>query len=124
MELSYVSARYEAPIVYFTFKKGAELGIPEIKELISTAEKLSAHTSYVVLSDSRAGVNVTHEGRKLSADASASPLHRGTATLVTNSMMQVAINFFFNVGQPKFPFRAFVEKEKAIEWLLALPLEK
>ena len=33
INLKYVTIRYEAPVVSFIYKPGAELGFPEIKEL-------------------------------------------------------------------------------------------
>lgn len=118
IELDYVTISYKEPVVYLVFKDGAELGFPQIRELTSHAEKLCGNKPYLVFSDTRAKVNVTPEGRKVSADSKEAPLHRGTAVLVKSSMIKIAINFFGGLQKPMYPFRAFTDKKEAIDWLL------
>src|SRR5688572_4943773 len=93
INLSYVNIKYNAPIVHFTFKEGAELGFPEIREMITCAEQLSGNKPYVTFSDVRVSVNITNEGRKVIADPQNMPFFRGTAVLVKNSMYKYAVNF-------------------------------
>jgi hypothetical protein len=121
-KLSYVDITYDAPVVYFRYKKDAQLGFPEIRELIASAEKISGHKPYVTFSDVREGLEVTNEGKKVFADPGNMPLFRGTAVLVSNNMYKFAVDFMNTFNRPKFPFRAFVSEEKAIEWLRSLPL--
>jgi hypothetical protein len=120
IDLPYSHIYYEAPIVYIEYKKDAELGFGEIRELVSKAEELSGGKSYVVLSDVRKGINVTPMGKKISGSPGTAPLHRGTAVLLSNPMLRLAANFF-GKSNP-YPFRAFTDKQKAVEWLLTLPL--
>ena len=120
IELPYSNIYYEAPIIYIEYKKDAELGFGEIRQLISTAEKLSGGKPYVVLSDVRNGVNITPMGKKLAADPGTMPLHRGSAVLLRNNMQRLAANFFGSKNP--YPFKAFTDKQKAVEWLLTLPL--
>ncbi len=122
VELPYVTIYYEKPIVHLIFKEGAELGFPEIRELTSYAEKLSGNLPYFVFSDVHANVSVTPEGRRVAADIKEAPLHRGSAVLVNNSMLKLAVNFFSGFKKPLFPYRAFTDKQKAIDWLLQLPI--
>lgn len=122
IELSYVTIRYEAPVVVFMFKDGAELGFPEIRELISCAEKLSDGKPYVTFSDVRVNMNITEEGKRYVSDLKNMPLFRGTAALVKNSMYSFAGNFMNYFSKKPYPFRAFITKEKAMKWLLTLPL--
>jgi hypothetical protein len=124
VKLPYVNITYEDPIVYFIFIEGAELGFPEIRELTACAEKLSGNKPYLSFSDARVNLSVTNEGRRVAADLKNAPLVRGNAILLKNNMLKVAANFFYNFNKPLFPFRAFTDKEKAISWLLSLPLEK
>jgi hypothetical protein len=123
IELSYVKIRYQAPIVYFTYKEGAELGFPEIKETIAYAEKLSGGKPYVTFSDVRVNMNITEEGKRYVSNLNNMPLFRGTAALVKNSMYSFAVNFMNNFNKKSYPFKAFKDKEKAIDWLKSLPLE-
>jgi len=123
IELSYVIIKYEAPIAYFTFKEGAELGFPEIKELISYAEKLSNGKTYVTFSDVRANMSITEEGNRYVSDMKNMPFFRGTAALVKNSMYSFAANFMNNFSKKPYPFRVFTDKNKATEWLRSLPLD-
>lgn len=115
IELPFATMYYEKQVVHIVLKKGSELGFPEIRSLTEHAEKLSGNRPYLVLSDSRAGVSVTPEGRKMAGDAKASPLNRGTAVLVKNSLISFAANFF--TSKPGYPFHAFTDREKALEWL-------
>lgn len=122
IELEYVTMHYEDPVVHFVFKDDIELGFPQIRELTACAEKLAGHKPYVVLSDVRAAVSVTPEGRRISADSKEAPLCRGSAVLVNSSMLKTAMNFFSGFKKPVYPFRAFTDKQKALEWLSQLPL--
>lgn len=124
LELNYVTIQYKEPIIYLKFKPGVELGFPEMQELVTSSEKLSANKPYVVLSDARGSVRVTPEGKKYSADGKYSPLQKGTAVLVKNTIYQLAGNFFVGMQTPSFPFRIFVDEQKATEWLLTLPLNE
>jgi hypothetical protein len=123
IELSYVKISYQAPIVYFTYKEGAELGFPEIRETIAYAEKLSGGKPYVTFSDVRVDMNITEEGKRFVADLNNMPLFRGTAALVKNSMYSFAVNFMNNFGKKAYPFKAFSSKDEAIDWLKSLPLD-
>jgi hypothetical protein len=123
IELSYVSIYYKSPVVYFTYKENTELGFPEIKELVKYAETLSKGRPYFTLSDVRVNkISVTEEGKKYLANFNHMPLFRGTAALVTNSMVQMAANFMDLFQKKPYPFKAFTNKEKALEWLMTLPL--
>jgi hypothetical protein len=69
IDLSYVTIKYEEPIVYFIYKEGAQLGFPEIRELIFYAEKLSHFKPYVTFSDVRAPeMGITNEGKRVVED--------------------------------------------------------
>jgi|ERR1700722_5120428 len=121
MELEYVKMCYKAPIIHMTFSDGAELGIPEIRDLITYSETLSEKKPYVILSDVRVTMDVTHEGKRLAAKAS--PLHRGTAVLVKNTLYQYAVTLFSKFDKPEFPYRVFTDEQEALNWLLQLPLD-
>ncbi len=122
IKLSYVTITYEAPIVYFVYNEGAELGFPEIRELIFYAEKISNYKPYVTFSDVRINMNITEEGKRFVANLNNMPLFRGTAALVKNDMYKYGANILQALGKKKYPFRAFTDKEEAIKWLLSLPL--
>ena len=123
IDLDYVSITYQDPIVYFVYKDNIELGFPEIREVISFAEKLSGFRPYVTLSDARVRINITNEGKRVLSDMRNMPLFRGTAVIVTNNMFKFAANFLMAFNKPKYPFRAFTSKEEAVAWLLSLPLD-
>ena len=123
IKLSYVTITYEEPIVYFVYEEDTELGFPEIKELIASAEKISGNKPYVTFSDVRVNMNITDEGKRFVADVNNMPLFRGTADLVKNNMYKFGANLLEGFGKKKYPFRAFTQKEEAIKWLLSLPLD-
>jgi hypothetical protein len=120
--LSYATISYQEPIVYFEYKEGVELGFPEIRQLISHAEELSGNKPYVTLSDIRLNLNITNEGKRYVSDINNMPLFRGTAILVQNDLYKIALNFIQSLNKPHYPFRAFTDKQKAVEWLSGLPL--
>jgi hypothetical protein len=122
MELEFVKIFHKAPIIHMIFKDGAELGIPEILELNAHAEKLCDKKPYVVLTDVRVNLDVTHEGRRLAANAKACPFQRGTAVLVKNTVYQYAATLFSKFDKPEFPYRVFTDEQEALNWLLQLPL--
>jgi len=122
MELEYVKLQYKPPIIHMVFKNGVELGFPEIRELIAHAETLSGKKPYVILSDVRDNMDVTHEGRRLALNAKAAPLHRGTAVLVKNGLYQYAATLFSKFDNPEYPYRVFTDEKEAMNWLQQLPL--
>lgn len=124
IHLTYVSMHYKEPVVYFVYKEGAELGFPEVRELISYAEKLSGNKPYVTFADVRVNLNMTNEGKRVLQDMNNMPYFRGTAALVKNSIHKFAVEVMNNFHKPKYPFRAFTSKEEAIEWLLSLSLNE
>lgn len=119
--LDYATLHYEEPIVHIVFQEGAQLGFPEMRRLIACAEKLSGKKPYFVFSDVRANVQVTREGKRVAKDINEAPLHLGSAILLNSNMLAMGINFFQDLGYPQFPFRAFTDKQEAIDWLLKLP---
>ena len=123
LKLSYASLRYEEPVVYITFKQGSELGFPEMKELVQYAEALSGFKNYFVFSNVGDHVTVTPEGRRFAFNAKNSPYQKGTAVLVKNNVVSIAANLYVGFQQPDFPYKVFTEKQKAIDWLLSLPLQ-
>ncbi|HKC68094.1 MAG TPA: hypothetical protein VKG26_07675 [Bacteroidia bacterium] len=123
IDLSYASIVYVKPIVYYTYKEDAELGFPEIRELIAWAEKLSEYNSYVTFADARVNMSITNEGKRFLTNLENMPLFRGTAAWVDNSIYKHAANFLNYYNRPKYPFRAFTSKGEAINWLLSLPLD-
>ncbi|MGZ3862965.1 MAG: DUF7793 family protein [Bacteroidia bacterium] len=117
IDLPYAHLSYSDPIIYITYKKGAQLGFPEIIELISCSEKLSGGKLYVTLSDIREGVELTPEGKRYVSDPNKMPLFRGTAVLVSNNLYKIAVEFAAYFDKNIYPFRAFTSREKAVEWL-------
>ncbi|HXB13767.1 MAG TPA: hypothetical protein VNZ45_17390 [Bacteroidia bacterium] len=122
MELEYVKIYYKAPIIHMAFKEGAELGIPEIRQLITYSEVLSKKNPYVTLSDVRVNMDVTHEGRRLTLNTKEAPFHRGSAIVVKNGLYQYAATLFSKFDKPAFPYRVFTNEHEARNWLLQIPL--
>jgi hypothetical protein len=124
IRLPYVTISFENPIVFYQYKEGSELGVPEMKELIACAEKLSWGRPYVTFSDVRVKMGVTNEGKRYIGDLDNLPFFRGTAALVGNSMLSFALNFMSSFEQKKYPFKAFTSRQKAMKWLQSLPLDQ
>jgi hypothetical protein len=124
IELPYVTVSYKEPIVTFVYKEGAEIGFPEIRELVAHAETLSDHKPYLTLNFVKVNINITNEGKRYAANTANMPLFRGTAAVVKNSFYQFAANFIKDYNKSQYPFKAFTSEEKAMAWLLSLPLEK
>ncbi|MGZ3902117.1 MAG: DUF7793 family protein [Bacteroidia bacterium] len=117
IDLPYAHISYSDPIVQITYKKGVQLGFPEIKELISSSEKISGGKPYVTLSDIREGVELTAEGKRYVSDPAKMPLFRGTAVLVSSTLLKIAVEFAAQFDKNIYPFRAFTDKKKAVNWL-------
>ena len=117
IELPYATILYEPPIVHIVFKTDIELGFPETRELIASAEKISHKRPYVIFADARVKVQVTREGRKVAANEKEAPYHKGSAILVENNMLALGLNFFSGLITPSYPYRAFTDRESAMEWL-------
>jgi hypothetical protein len=122
IELGYATLSYNDPIVEIVYKAHAQLGFIEIRELIASAQKLSAGKPYLVFSDVRDGIEVTPLGKKVVSDPAESPLHRGTAVLLKSEMLVLAANFISSFKKEPYPFKAFTERKKAMQWLSTLRL--
>ncbi len=120
----YGAAKYEHPIVSFTFKDGLELGFPEMYELIAQAEELSERKPYVVLCDLRVNMKVTREGKRTVANKRDVPFKRATALLVNPDKLNQEVNYFSEVKGTDYPYKVFTDKEAAIHWLKQIPVEK
>lgn len=120
--LPYAYFHYAAPVVFIEFQRDIELGFLEVREVFVVCEKLSDGLPYVVLADVRKGVGLTPMGKKASTGTPASPLHRGTAVVMLHETMREAIDFLRKMNRAPYPFRAFTERQQAIDWLLTLPL--
>jgi hypothetical protein len=118
--LPYAILSYDDPIVNIVFKEDIELGFLEIKQLVLSAEELSAGKPYCTLSEVMKNVRITPIGRKLAVDKNEAPLNYGSAVVVNNVLLELAGNFFRSNASPEFSFRIFTDKEKAREWLLSL----
>ncbi len=116
----YGLVRYEEPIVYLLFDAGVELGFPEMQELVALSEEISDHKPYMVLSDMRAGVKMTREGKRTIASKDQVPLKRATALLVNPDELEAGENFFAEAKEPDQPFKAFTDKREAVSWLKQL----
>ncbi len=68
-DLGYCTVQYKEPIVYFTFREGAELGFPKMRECVAIAERLSEKQPYFTFASVRQNVNFTIERRKVAAEA-------------------------------------------------------
>ncbi len=121
--LNYATLSYQAPIIYIVFKDNVEIGFPEIRELTAAAEKLSDNKPYVVFADACMNVQVTKEGRRAAANEKEAAFHKGCAVLIKSNMLVLAINFFNGLISPTYPYRAFTDKQEAMDWLLKLPLD-
>jgi len=123
MELPFATVSYDEPVVIFIYKKDAELGFPEIRQLVQHAELLSGGKPYVTFSDVREGVTITEQGKRYVSDPDNMKLFRGTAIFVKNEMVKLAANFMKHFQNHRFPFRAFTDEKAAMRWLKKLPLE-
>jgi hypothetical protein len=124
IELPYAHLAYQAPIVQITFKDNVELGYPEIHNLIRYANILSDNKPYYIFSDARACVNITPQGRKLAANLNVAPLHKGTAVLVQPSILKTALTAFGKLIQPSVPYRLFIDRYQAVNWLKWMSLSE
>jgi hypothetical protein len=86
IKLAYVSITYKEPIVYFVYAKDVELGFPEMRELISSAEALSGHKPYFTFSDVRANLSITKEGKRVVEDLATCPFSE--ALLYSSKIMR------------------------------------
>ncbi len=64
IELPYVTIYYEEPVVIFIYKRKTLLGVPELKQVVAIAEKLSEGRPYVTYSDVRQAIDITDQAKK------------------------------------------------------------
>ena len=124
IDLPHATIRYEAPVVYLTFKTDANLDVAEIRELIKATEKLTGKKPYLLLSDARVFINITPEARKVSADKNEAPYLVANAALINNLPLTLTTNFFIKFNRPHFKLKVFNDEKKALKWLLKFAPEE
>jgi hypothetical protein len=124
IEFSHSTITYNAPVISIVFKLGAKMGVPEAREMIVVAEKLSENKPYLILSDIRNHVDITPEARKVAASKREAPLVVANAVLTNNIALKLTSNLFIIINKPHFPVKVFTDKDKAIHWLKKFDPEK
>ncbi|MCB0408762.1 MAG: STAS/SEC14 domain-containing protein [Flavobacteriales bacterium] len=118
IETSYSIIEIKDDIVYTTIKEGAELGIEEIKEGIKIRNELQEGQPMLTLTDIRNVYSITNEAREFAAKSKENAaLIIATAILTDSLSTKMMANFFIRFSKPITPYKAFKNKEKAIEWL-------
>jgi hypothetical protein len=123
IDLGYTNMYYRNPIVHLVFEENIELGFPEIREIIKHAETLSNHKPHLILAEILAEVSITQEGKRLAYKKEEAPLHKGTAVVVRNKLLPLAVALFNASPAPEYPCRVFTDREQAFNWLSGVHLD-
>jgi hypothetical protein len=119
IEFSHTLVQNRDGVIWFRFKEDADLDGREMKELFKAAEKLSEKKPYLLVSDARVHLNISSEGRKVSADKNETSLVIANAVLTTHIAIQLTANFFIKFNKPHFHYKVFSSENEALKWLLA-----
>lgn len=125
IEFPHTTVYYVAPVVYLIFKEDAELDVPEVRELVAAAEKLSKGKPYLLLSDTRKdNLIITPQARVVGAEKKEAKFLVANAVIVNSLPVQLTMNFFVNFNKPTFPLKIFNTEKKALEWIYTFADDK
>jgi hypothetical protein len=117
--LPYASLKYVAPIIYCKYNKGAELGIPEIKELLSCIGRLAGKKSYLLFIDLFSFRNTTNEGKKKLKEQFQAC--KGVSIFINKDREACTQGIANTFNTMNSPVRVFTSGQDAIDWLFTLP---
>jgi hypothetical protein len=117
IQFKHSTVSYDSNTILIVFKEGAKMDVPEARELIVAAEKLSSKKPYTILSDIRNRVEISPEARKVAAAKEEAPLLVANAVLTDNIALKLTANFFVKINKPPFPVKMFTDRSKALSWL-------
>lgn len=104
-------------ILYSEFKQEVTLDVPVSQQCINLRHEISAGEHQYWLYDFKYIKKMPSEGKEYADRYGQDYLH-AAAALVHNHIQKYIVNIFIAIKKPKVPFRAFTNKQEAIEWLL------
>jgi hypothetical protein len=104
-------------ILYSEFKKEVVLDVVMCKQSINLRHEISAGEHQYWLYDFKNIKSMPSEGKEYANLYGQDFLH-ASAALVHNHLQKYIVNIFIAIKKPKVPFRAFTDRQEAIDWLL------
>ncbi len=113
---NYVRFWIEEGILFNKFSTQIELNSQIVKELIELRHELSDGVFQYWCYDFTEVTSMPKEGRDY-ADKYGQEFLHASAAIVKSRIQSFIINIFIGLKNPKILFKAFIEKEDAVEWL-------
>ena len=110
---------FENGILISNFKGNTVLDLEKIKQAIGIREKISGGQKQYSLYDFSNLKNVNKEVRDYAEEHGQNYLP-ATAVLVNSHVAKFIFNAYLKLNKPKIPFIFFLDREKAISWLLEI----
>ncbi len=106
----------EDEILRCEYFKPVKIDLEFCKNIINIRHAISKNKKQYWLYDFRNVADMTTEGRKYAEKYGQDYLY-ATAALVNSHLTKFIVNLFSKMNNPRIPFKAFKDKQDAIEWL-------
>ena len=83
---------------------------------IEAMKQLTKGEKAPILVDMRDALSTTNEARKCYGNEGYAVIS-ACAMLIDSPLSKILSNFYLGINKPRYPFRVFTNKQKAIEWL-------
>jgi hypothetical protein len=116
LENEHVVFWIEDKILYSKFKHEIILNPAVCSEFIRLRHEISAGEKQYWCYDFKHVISMPREGKEYAEQYGQDYLH-ASAAVVYNHLQKFIVNIFISIKNPKIPFKAFTNKEKAVQWL-------
>ena len=123
IENEHIKYWIENRILFSEFINPIELNENNSKVIIELRHKISNNIKQYWCYDFRNVISMDRESRNYAEKYGQEFLH-ASAAIVKSRIQSFIINIFIGLKNPKIPFKAFIEKEDAIEWLNSIKKKK
>lgn len=104
-------------IIEIELKKGTEVSVQHVKEIVSAVEKAGKKKSYPILIKPNEFTFPNAEARKYMACEECNPYSLAEAYLIKSISQKMIGNFYLRFNKPFRPTKLFTSEEDAVKWL-------
>lgn len=106
----------EDDILFSEFKHDVIINTSLCSEVIRLRHEISAGEKQYWCYDFKHVISMPREGKDYAEKYGQDYLY-ASAAVVYNHLQKFIVNIFISIKNPKIPFKAFTDKEKAVKWL-------
>lgn len=119
VENEYARFWFENEVLINELKEPIEIDLKIMSKLIELRHEISNNTNQYWCMDGTKIVSLNKEARDY-AEKYGQDFIDANAMIVNSHVTKFIFNMYVKLKSPDFPFQVFTDREKAVEWLLAI----